>query len=205
MSGRHKRVGVKPYNGESVTSRKHAFCLTTLSTVVGFAACTYEIIDYEYISLSESMTAIVYNEPNVLGVFEHEEMPTSYVLERRDYIIYADVDVTANRPTIILSIEGKDQKEIGFNVDSFDSIGCFLYSDDISPTEFESHRYRAGSIRLKWASGRKPPPCEEASLPSDQDRKITLSIFDSSAGKIAQEELRFDIVKNGRRRIYDTL
>lgn len=151
------------------------------------------------------MTAVAYNEPDVLGIFEHKKMPTSYVLERIDYVVFADVDVTSNRPTIVLSIEGKDQKKMDFNVNSFDGLHCFLQFDHISPANSKLNEYRTGSIRLQWISGRKLPPCDTESVPSDRDRKITLSIFDSRVGKVAQEELRFDIVKNGKRRIYDNL
>ena len=176
--------------------------VTAIFLLVGLSGCSYEI-DYEYISLTDSMEVVKTGQPDVSGIHDHSEMPLRYRLERDTYVIHAALDESANRPTIVFSVESKQNGHLGI---SAEPIRCCMYEDVILSPEVRYKGFPADGVKLKWALGRLPPPCDRIAPLSEDEKVIRLLVFDANrGGKIAAENIRFSIEKNGGRTVYDTL
>lgn len=184
-----------------MSKRRHLQSVLLMTSLFGVSSC-YHDFDYQYMSLTKSMEVIEYGEPELFGMREYSEMPIRYKLERDVYTIYALVDTKYSLPTIIFSVESKTAN--GVNID-IDGIHCFLFLDPIRPLEYERHGYAPGSSRLRWDEN-SGYPCDRVKAPSSEERIIKVSVFDDGGrGKIAEEEIQFEIKTNGFRRLYDSI
>lgn len=171
-----------------------------LLTIVVVAGC-YHDYDYQYISLIRSMDVLDYGPPEIINIREHSDMPISYVREGNRYTLFATIDSNANKPTVIFSGVGVNGENISIEAAG---IYCYLFIFEIRSKEFELFDYPAGGVRLNW-DDRASPECETVSAPTEDERKITITVFDDDGRAIGEEEIYFDIVKNGIKREYESI
>lgn len=163
---------------------------------------SYEV-DYKYISLINDMEVVKTGPPDVSGIHDHSEMPLQYRLERDTYVIHAVLDESSNLPTMIFSAESKENDNLYL---SAQPINCYMYEDVIRKPEVDLKGFPANGVKLKWALGRLPPPCDNRAPLSEDEKVIHLVVLDTKrVGKIADENIRFTVEKNGGRTIYDSL
>ena len=174
---------------------------TAVFLLLGLSGCSYEI-DYEYISLIDSMEVIESGQPDVSGIHDHSNMPLRYRLERDTYVIHPVFDEGANRPTIVFSVESKQNGKLGI---SAEPIPCYMHEVVILATEVDYKGFSADGVKLRWPLGRLPPPCDNRGPLAEDEQVIRLSVFDARTGKIADEKIRFSVETNGGRTIYDSL
>jgi len=175
---------------------------TAIFLLVGLSGCSYEI-DYEYISLTNSMEVVGTGQPDVSGIHDQSEMPLRYRLERDTYVIHAVLDESANRPTIVFGVESKQNGNLGIRAEP---IFCYMQADFILTPKVDYKEFPVDGVKLQWSLGRLPPYCDNRAPLSEDEKVIRLSVYDvSTGGQIADENIRFSVEKNGGRTIYDSL
>lgn len=168
--------------------------------IAGLIGCTHEI-DYEYISLTGEIEVAEYGAPAVTGIFDHSEMPIRYRLERDNYIIHARYDEAANRPTVWFSAESSQGEKLSIQVAP---IPCYASEDSWRSDADESKGFPPDGVKLTWALGKVARPCDQRPSLSEIRKVIRVSVFDRE-GKVGQEEIGFQVKKNGRRKIVDSV
>lgn len=174
--------------------------LIIVALVSNILGCTNEY-KYEYISLDRSMDIVAYGMPNVSGIHDHSEMPVQYSLARKDYLIDAMIDATAQLPTVIFDAKDQDGREILIDATG---VECFLYQSPIRPHEPKLFGISELSVRFKW-DAKQPPPCMNKPDPSETARVIILRLFNEQGEKLGEEHIFFDIIVNGSQTIRDSL
>ena len=153
--------------------------------------------------ITDSMEIVATGPPVVLGIRDHSEMPSQYRLVRDTYIIHAELDKSTNRPTVVFSLETKQGANLWIDAAP---MRCYMYEDEIRAAEIDTRNYPADGVKLIWLLGRLPPPCDNVLPLSEVENVFVLEIRDASTGeKLADEEIRFSVKKNGKRIIYDSL
>lgn len=166
-----------------------------------FAAGCARDYEYQYMSLIKSMDVLEYGPPEAMNIREHSDMPISYVRESNNYVLFAAIDTRANNPTVIFS--GVDLAGNSIRIDAT-GVYCFLFDFEIRQEEIDYLDYPANGVRLKW-DDRASPECEGVNVPTEEERRITITVFDDADRTIGKEEIYFDIVTNGIRSEVDSI
>ena len=161
-------------------------------TTLCVTAC-YPVVDYEYLSLSESMEVVEYGRTNARDVSNDAEMPIKYRLDRDDYTLFASVDKELHSPAVIIEIESENIPGIAI---TGTYIRCAGLVQKINQAEVERYGYSANGFRFIWAPS-KTGPCVNSIVLPREDRKIEVSIYDSDLQLVAVEKIMFEVKKNG--------
>ena len=156
---------------------------------------------YKYMSLEVSMEIVEYGQTELRDVRNRIDVPIAYKLEREQYTLFALVDKHTYRPVMIFSIESEDIPDAKLVGTSIWCSGMFM---KVRKHQVQKYGYPENGLSFLW-SPTFDGPCKNAVIPTGDDRKVEISIYNGSDKLVAVERLRFEIKGGGIYREYHSL